>query len=130
MKDYKKEGLQKMRDMHAFIAANPGCTMVMLCAHFEQSHTSLRTPLLHLRDGEFIEVAVGARSFQGQAPSTYTVTDKPSPLEYPARKEYGTITGKQRADQDVKRIIKPAKQIGMTPYRDLPVEFFRRQVGA
>lgn len=113
MRGYQKEALSKLKAMHAFIAAHPDCMMVMLCAHFKQPASTLRTPLLHLVNGGHIDVMHGKRSQGGQAPNQYTATDKGAPAVLPSRQPYGEKTGRMIADPTVKRIIRPAKQIGM-----------------
>jgi hypothetical protein len=120
MKRYQKENLRRMQELYDFIAAHPDCTMVSLCAHFEQPASTIRAPLHHLRDGFYIESAEGKRYLSGQQPSTYTVTDKGRPTEPPERR---TIATNPNA---IRRKIAPAKQVGMVPYGDLPRDFFGR----
>lgn len=107
MKRYEAENLRRMQEMYDFIAANPGCTMVMMCAHFQKRHQILRTPLNYLRNGVHIEICDGKRTQGGQAPSTYTVISKGRPTVAPMRKTLET------PDTQVKRKIVPAKQIGL-----------------
>lgn len=122
MKSYQKEGLRKMQEMYDYIAANPNCTMHMLCCWFEICTSTLRTPLHHLRDGGYIDATPGKRSKGGQAPSTYLVTDKGRPTKAPDRKPNERLV----ADSSVKRVFKPARQLGLAPdAHALPRDFFR-----
>ena len=113
MKRAPKYTLGRLAVMHAYVAANPDCTMHMICAHFKSPASTLRTPLQALVNSGHIDVVHGKRSQGGQAPNLYTATDKGVPTEVPERRPYGELTGRLIPDPSIKRIIKPARQIGM-----------------
>jgi len=128
--DLQQTMLKRMQNMYDFIAANPGCGMVAICAHYQQSASTLRAPLHHLRDGGYIDATVGKRTFQGQNPTSYSIGDIGRPTTPPQRKPILAMAERAMIDPMIKRIIKPAKQLGMAPYADLPMDFFRPAVAA
>ena len=128
--DLQQTMLKRMQNMYDFIAANPGCGMLAICAHYGKASSTLRAPLHHLRDGGYIDAKVGKRTFQGQNPTSYSIADIGRPTTPPQRKPILAMAERAMIDPMIKRIIKPAKQLGMAPYADLPMDFFRPAVAA
>ena len=110
MKFRQANKLRHMQDMYDYIAANPNCTMHMLCCWFASCASTLRTPLHYLRDGGFVESTPGKRSKGGQEPSLYNIIPgKGRPTVAPARKQRDNTV----SDTGVKRIFKPARQLDL-----------------
>lgn len=129
MNSYQKSNLEKLLRTYDFVAAHPGCSIYDICDHFNSSTNTVRCWLHHLRDDGYAVSKPGARSRGGQLPASWSVTYKERPSLPPAgmkrgRKAKRAAIEQPRALPEMRRVIKPAKQIGMPSYVDLPAEFF------
>ena len=131
MNSYQKFALERILGVYDFVAANPGCSVMQLCAHFELRASAIRDNLRKLRESGHVVCKPGAFSQHGQESAEWRVTYKDRPEAPPPSKKRGKHPKgapiiQPAAIEDAKRLITRAKQIGMKPDPfALPSDFFR-----
>lgn len=123
--------LKHLQALYDFIAANPKCTMIQLCAEFKKPASTIRNFMHRLVDSHQVDVTVGSPERGMHWKKSYEAIAGKRPTEAVPRRPKAIpedVSGmaQPRALAEVRRTIKPAKQLGMSPYADLPREFFAR----